>query len=156
MIAYYIPSFSRMISTICLQAWVLLIFSSLLNDYDIVTASTIAAVLDFPTGLIASFSVHQLGRRPTILLGQFSSGISALICALLTGKYLCSEIVLAIHPAPLLLLVAPYFALYFDKWRSCITTCSVQGIRNEGDLWDKNNPTRSYKGLDVDRWQRLL
>ena len=77
-------------TSIGLHAWVLLIFSSLLDDYDIVTASTIAAVLDFPAGLIASFLVHQLGRRPTIWLAQITSGISSLICALLAGKYICS------------------------------------------------------------------
>ena len=77
-----------MIVTVSLHAWVLLIFSSLLNDYDIVTAATIAAVLDFPTGILASFMVHQLGRRPTVCLTHISSGISALICAMLVGKYL--------------------------------------------------------------------
>ena len=76
-----------MVTTVCLHAWVLLIFSSLLNDYDIVTASSIAAALDFPSGLIASFLVHQLGRRPTIFLAQVGSGTSALICAVLAGKY---------------------------------------------------------------------
>ena len=75
-----------MFTTIALHAWILLIFSSLLNDYDIVTASTIAAVLDFPAGLIASFLVHQLGRRPTIFLAHIVTGISSLICALLAGK----------------------------------------------------------------------
>ena len=77
---------SRVIVTVSLHAWVLLIFSSLLNDYDIVTAATIAAVLDFPTGILASFMVHQLGRRPTVCLTHISSGISALICAVLVGK----------------------------------------------------------------------
>ena len=70
-----------------LHAWTLLIYSSLLNDYDIVTASTIAAVLDLPAGLVASFLVHQLGKRPTIWLAHMTSGISAVICAVLVGKY---------------------------------------------------------------------
>ena len=74
-------------TTIGYHAWTLLIYSSLLNDFDIVTASTIAAVLDLPAGLVASFLVHQLGKRPTIWLAHMTSGISAVICAVLVGKY---------------------------------------------------------------------
>ena len=74
-------------SAVTLHAWILLIFSSLLNDYNIVVASTIAAALDLPTGLGASFLVHQLGKSPTVCLAHFSAVLSAVICAVLVGMY---------------------------------------------------------------------